>query len=127
MKKSLLEKLRAKQFYKRKKMPSFSADVILYLLHLRYTPLQACHLLPNKFPSPPISFLNKIQEGHVDAMKALKVLKMEEKVQRPKATFICNRLHSIRVRIFVRSNEEWQPYKGIVVSMTFGLKYPFSL
>ena len=108
-------------------MPSFSADVILYLLHLRYTPLQACHLLLNKFSSSPISFLNKIQEGHVDAMKALKVLKMEEKVQRPKATFICNTLHSIRVRIIVRSNEEWQPYKGIVVSMTFGLKYPFSL
>ena len=106
-------------------MPSFSADVILYLLHLRYTPLQACHLLLNKFSSPLISFLNKIQEGHVDAMKALKVLKMEEKVQRPKATFICNTLHSIRVRIIVRSNEKWQPYKRIVVSMTFGLKYPF--
>ena len=55
----------------------------------------------NKFPSPPISFLNKIQEGHVDAMKALKVLKTEEKVQRLKDTFICNTLHSIRVRIIV--------------------------
>ena len=60
-------------------MPSFSADVILYLLHLRYMPLQACHLLLNKFPSPPISFLNKIQEGPVDAMKTLKVLKMNDK------------------------------------------------
>ena len=106
-------------------MPSFSADVILYLLHLRHTPLQACHLLLNKFPSRPISFLNKIQDGHVDAMKSLKVLKMEEKVQRPKDIYICNTLPSIRVRIMFRSNEEWQPYKGIVVSMAFGLKYPF--
>ena len=103
-------------------MPSFSADVILYL---RHTPLQACQILLNKFPSRLISFLNKIQHGHVDAMKALKVLKMEEKIQRPKDSFICNTLHSIRVRIIVRSNEEWQPYKGIVVSMTFDLKYPF--
>ena len=79
-------------------------------------------LLLNKFPSPPISSLNKIQEGHVDAMKALKVLKM--KVQRPKDTFICNTLHSIRDRIIVRTNEEGQSYKGIVVLMTFGLKYP---
>ena len=41
--------------------------------------VEACHLLLNKFPSPPISFLNKIQEEHVDAMKALKVLKMKDK------------------------------------------------
>ena len=60
-------------------MPSFSADVILYLLHLRYMPLQACHLLLNKFPSPPISFLNKIQEKHVHAMKVLTVLKMKDR------------------------------------------------
>ena len=56
---------------------SFSVDVILYLLHLRYTPLQAYHLLLNKYPLPPVSFLKKIQEGDADAMKAPKVLKMK--------------------------------------------------
>ena len=81
-----------------------------------------CHLLLNKFPSPPISFLKKIQGGHVDALKALKVLKI--KVQRSKDTFICKTVHSIRVEIIVRTNEEGQPYKGIVVFVTFALKYP---
>ena len=41
--------------------------------------MSACHLLLNKFPSPQISFSKKIQEGHVDVMKALKVLKMKDK------------------------------------------------
>ena len=106
-KKSLLEELRAKQFYKPKKCLLYQLT-LLHLLHLRYTPLQACHLLLNKY-----HFWIKSKKG------------MEEKVQRPKDTFICNTLHSIRVRIIVRSNEEWHPYKEIVVSMTFGLKYPF--
>ena len=76
---SLLKELRAKQFYKPKGSLLSQLTLFFILLHLRYTPLQACHLLLNKFPSPPILFLNKIQEGHADAMKALKVLKMKDK------------------------------------------------
>ena len=41
--------------------------------------MSACHLLLNKFSSPQISFLKKIQEEHDDVMKALKVLKMRDK------------------------------------------------
>ena len=59
---SLLEKLRATQFYELKGRPSLSADAILYALHLRYTSLQAYKLLLNKFSLPSILVINKIQE-----------------------------------------------------------------
>ena len=58
----------------------FLVNVIIYPLDLRHTSLRACHLLLNKCPLPPISFLNKMQEGDVDVVKAPKVLKMKNKI-----------------------------------------------
>ena len=46
---SLLEELREIQFWKSKGGPPFSADVIRYTVHLRYTSLEAYKLLLNKF------------------------------------------------------------------------------
>lgn len=77
---SLLEELRAKQFHKITRSLFFSAYVIRYPLYRIYTSLQACKLLLNKFPVPPIFFLNKIQEGNVDAMKSPNVLKIKQKI-----------------------------------------------
>ena len=77
---SLLEELKAKQFYKITRSLFFSAYVIRYPLYLIYTSLQACKLFLNKFPIPPIFFLNKIQEGNVDAMKSPNVLKIKHKI-----------------------------------------------
>ena len=77
---SLLEELKAKQFYKITRSLFFSAYVIRYPLYLIYTSLQACKLFLNKFPIPPIFFLNKIQEGNVDAMKSPNVLKIKHTI-----------------------------------------------
>ena len=48
--------------------------MIRYALHLRYTSLQAYRLLLEKSPMLPLSLLNNIQQGGVDALKALKAL-----------------------------------------------------
>ena len=46
--------------------------MIRFALHLRHTSLQAHKLLLEKFPMPSISLLNKIQQGGVDSLRALK-------------------------------------------------------
>ena len=48
--------------------------MIRYALHLRYTSLQAYRLLLEKSSMLPLSLLNNIQQGGVDALKALKTL-----------------------------------------------------
>ena len=48
--------------------------MIRYALHLRYTSLQAYRLLLEKSPMLSLSLLNNIQQGGVDALKALKAL-----------------------------------------------------
>ena len=62
---SIFEQLRERQFYKPKGRPPYSADIICYALHLRYTSLQGYKLVLEKFPMPSISLLNKIQQGGV--------------------------------------------------------------
>ena len=51
--------------------------MIWYVLHLRYTSLQANKLLLEKFPMLSLPLLNKIQQGGVDALKALKTVHEE--------------------------------------------------
>ena len=55
---SLLQEPRAREFYKPKGRSPFSADIIHYALHLRYTSLKSYKL----------SLLNKNEERGVDAM-----------------------------------------------------------
>ena len=56
----------------------YSASMIRYALNLcliiRYTSCQAYRLSVDKCPVPSLSLLNKIQQGVVDASKALKTL-----------------------------------------------------
>ena len=47
--------------------------MIRYALHLRYTSLQAYRLLLEKPSMLSLSLLNNIQQGGVDALKALKI------------------------------------------------------
>ena len=49
--------------------------MIRYVLLLRYTSLQSYKLLLEKFPLPSISLLNKLQQGGVDAFKAVNILR----------------------------------------------------
>ena len=47
--------------------------MIRYALHLRYI-IQSVQVLIENFPMPYLSLLSKIQQGGVDALKALKTL-----------------------------------------------------
>ena len=70
----LLNELNQRNFYKPQGRPPYSASMIRYALHLRYTSLQAYRLLLEKFPMQSLLLLHKIQRGGVDALKALKAL-----------------------------------------------------
>ena len=48
--------------------------MIWYALYLRYTLLQANRSLLEKFPMLPLPLLHKIQQGGVDAIKALRTV-----------------------------------------------------
>ena len=71
----LLDELKQRELYKPTGRSPFSSSMIRFALHLRHTSLQAYKLLLEKFPVPSISLLNKIQQGEVDSLKALKVLR----------------------------------------------------
>ena len=72
---SLLDQMKERMYYKPKGRPPYSAEMIRYALHLRYTSLQAYKIVLEKFPLPSISLLNKIQQGGVDAIKAVTFLR----------------------------------------------------
>ena len=71
----LLEEINSRIYYKAKGQPQYSADMIRHALLLRYTSKQAYEILLESFPLPSISLLNKIKQGGVDAIKAIKTLR----------------------------------------------------
>ena len=71
----LLGVLYKRQFSKPQERPLYSVEIISYeLLHPRHTSFQACKQLLKKFPLASISLLNKIQQGGVNSIKALRSL-----------------------------------------------------
>ena len=54
--------------------------MISYALYLRYTSFQAYKQLLDRFPLPSINLLNRIQQGGVDSVKALKILHEQGKI-----------------------------------------------
>ena len=72
---SLIEELEKRRNYKLKGYPPFSSEMIRYALLLRYTSFQSYKLLLEKFPLPSMSLLNILQQGGVDAFKAVKLLR----------------------------------------------------
>ena len=77
---SFIDELNQRKLYQPRGRPPYSAELIRFALHLRYTSLQAYKLLLKQFPMPSISLLNKIQQGGVNAMKALKLLRERGKI-----------------------------------------------
>ena len=70
----LRNELNQRNFYKQQGRPPYLSSMIQFSLHLRYTSLQEYRLLLEKPPMLPFSLLNNIQQGRVDALKALKTL-----------------------------------------------------
>ena len=70
----LLNELNERNFYKWPGRQPYLSSLIWYALHLHFTSLQAYRFLLEKFPMLSLSPLNNIQQGSVDALKALKTL-----------------------------------------------------
>ena len=76
----LLDDLSKRQFLIPKGRPPYSIEIIRYGLHIRHTSFQAYKKLLVKFPLPSILLLNKIKQGGVNSIKALKILRENGKI-----------------------------------------------
>ena len=122
----LLDELNKRQFLKPKGRPPYSVEMIRYGLHLRHTSFQAYKQLLEKFPLPSISLLNKIQQGGVNSIKALKILRENGKISNDCILMVdemylekATQYHSGE---YVGADDEGNLYKGIVAFMIVGLK-----
>ena len=68
----LLNERNERNFYKWPGRQPYLSSLIWYALHLHYTSLQAYRFLLERSPMFSLSPLNNIQQGGVDALKALK-------------------------------------------------------
>ena len=123
---TLLNELKERMLYKPKGRPLYSAAMIRFALHLRYTSLQAYKLLLEKFPLPSISLLNKIQQGGVDSLKALVILREKGEISRDVILMFdemyLKKAAQYQAGEYVDADEEGNLYKGIVAFMVVGLK-----
>ena len=122
----LLEEITQRQFCKPKGRPPYSAAMIRYALHLRYTSFQASKQLLDRFPLQSISLLNKIQQGGVDSVKTLKILHEQGNISKDCVLMVdemylqkAKQYHSGE---YVGEDEDGNLYKGIVAFMIVGLK-----
>ena len=120
---SIFEELKQIQFQKK---PRFSSNVIRYALLLRYTSLQSYRLIAKDFPLPSLSFLKKITEGGIDAVKALQKLKEKGKISKDVVLIFdemflqkCEELYAGNL---IGANDKNELYKGVVSFMVAGLK-----
>ena len=61
------------------KKPIYSANIIRYILLLRYTSIQLYKVLLQDFPLPSLSLLQKISSGTIDAAECANALRIEGK------------------------------------------------
>ena len=122
----LLDELNKRQFLKTKGRPPYSVEMICYGLHLRHTTFQAYKQLLKKFPLPSISLLNKIQQEGVNPIKAIKILRENDKVSNDCILMVdemylkkATQYHSGE---YVGADDEGNLCKGIVAFMIVGLK-----
>ena len=122
---SLLNEMKNRLFYKSKGRPPYFAQMIRFALHLRYTSFQAYKLLLEKFPLPSVSSLHKIQEGGVDALKAVSLLRETGKISSDCVLMIdemyLQKAAQYQDGKYVGVNENGDLYKGILVFMIVGL------
>ena len=69
-----LNELNQRKFYEPLGRSQYSASMIWFALHLRYMSLLANRFLLEIFPMLSFPLLSKIQQGGVDALKALKTV-----------------------------------------------------
>lgn len=122
----LLDELKQRELYKPKGRPPFSASMIRFALHLRHTSLQAYKLLLEKFPMPSLSLLTKIQQGGVDSLKALQMLRDKGEISNDLIMMVdemyLQKSTQYQAGEYVGSDEEGNLFTGIMAFMVVGLK-----
>ena len=123
---SILDELEQRKHMKPKGRPPYSAAMIRYALLLRYTSAQAYRVLLKQFPLPSFSLLNKIQQGGVDSIKALKRLREKGKISED-VVLMADEMYLQKTSEFaggeyIGEDKEGNLYKGIVAFMVVGVK-----
>ena len=123
---TILQELTLRQYYKPQARPPFSANLIRFALHLRYTSCQAYKLLHEKLPLPSLGLLQKISQGNVDSLKALKLLLSKAAVSNDWVVLFdemylekSTQYHS---GYFIGQDEKGDLYKSVVVFMLVSLQ-----
>ena len=123
---TILDELNERKNFKPKGRPPYSAAMIRFALHLRYTSAQAYRLLLEKFPLPSFSLLNKIQKGGVDAVKSIKLLREKGKLSKDVILMVDEMFLQKCLQYMagerVGENEKGELYKGIIGFMIAGMK-----
>ena len=124
--KTILSELEERKHFKAKGRPPYSASMIRYALLLRYTSAQAYKILLEQFPLPSISLLNKIQQGGVDAIKALKLLREQGNISKDLVLMADEMYLQKRAEYsggeYIGADEDDELYKGVVAFMVVGMK-----
>ena len=123
---TILEELKERKNYKPKGRPPYSAALLRFALHLRYTSAQAYRQLLEMFPLPSFSLLSKIQQGGVDAVKAIRLLMEKGKMSKDVILIVdemfLQKGSQYQSGDFIGEDEEGNLYKGVVGFMIVGLK-----
>ena len=100
--------------------------MIRHALLLRYTSKQAYEILLESFPLPSISLLNKIKQGGVDAIKAIKTLRekgsIHEDIILIVDEFYLQKQAQYCSGVYVGTDDNGILYKGVVAFMIVSLK-----
>ena len=123
---SIVEEIQKNMYTDMKGRPPYSAEMIRFALLLRHTSRQAYSKLLEVFPLPSFSLLQKIQQGGIDSLKALKRLHDMGKISTDIVLMVdemfldkCSQYESGK---YVGQDAEGTLYKGIVTFMVVGLK-----
>ena len=112
--------------YKTKGRPLYTAAMLRYALLLRYTSAQSYKLLLEKFPFPSVSLLNKIQQGGIDSVKAITLLREKGEISDDIILMVDEMYNQKATQYqsgeYVGVDNDGRLYKGVVDFMIAGLK-----
>ena len=104
--------MKERMYYNPKGRPPYSAEVISYALHLRYTSLQAYKIL--------------LEKGGADAIKAVKLLREKGEISTDCILMVdemyLQKATQYQGGEYVGADEEGNIFKGIIVFVIVGLK-----
>ena len=120
-----LDELVERRNYDPRGRPPYSAALMRYALLIYHTSRQAYKLLLEKFPLPSMSLLDKLQQGQVDTLKAITLLKengsISKDVRLMGDEMYLQRAAAYQAGKYVGEDQDGTLYKGVFVLMIVGL------